>query len=107
MTPSLTQAGSLSPSILPSFFASVREKRPASLVNHLEYYIQVSITALLHLSSMAISRLFRQNNGSAVVFLGVGIVPLLVVLGFILAQPHSALAAPCDPQVSGYGPTTS
>ncbi|KAI7785468.1 hypothetical protein LA080_006889 [Diaporthe eres] len=56
---------------------------------------------------MAVSRLFRQNNGSAVVFLGVGIVPLLIALGLILAAPHSALAAPCDPQISGYGPTTS
>lgn len=56
---------------------------------------------------MAVSRLFRQNDGSAVVFLGVGILPLLIALGLILAAPHSALAAPCDPQVSGYGPTTT
>lgn len=60
-----------------------------------------------HTSVMAVSRLFRQNNGSAVVFLGVGIVPLLIALGLILAAPHSAFAAPCDPQVSGWGPTTS
>lgn len=57
--------------------------------------------------AMAVSRLFRQNNGSAVVFLGIGVVPLLIALGTILAAPHSVLAAPCDPQVSGYGPTTS
>lgn len=56
---------------------------------------------------MGVSRLFRQNNGSAVVFLGIGIIPLLIALGLILAAPHSVLAAPCDPQVSGYGPTTS
>ncbi|KAL1881813.1 hypothetical protein Daus18300_000866 [Diaporthe australafricana] len=56
---------------------------------------------------MVFSRLLRQNNGSAVVFLGVGIVPLLIALGLILAAPHSALAAPCDPEESGYGPTSS
>ncbi|KAJ0117196.1 hypothetical protein J7T55_003613 [Diaporthe amygdali] len=56
---------------------------------------------------MVLPRLLRQSNGSAVVFLSVGIVPLLIALGLILAAPHSALAAPCDPQISGFGPTSS
>lgn len=55
---------------------------------------------------MAVSRLFRQNKGSAVVFSGIGIVPLLIALGLILAAPQSALAAPCDPQLLGYGTPT-
>lgn len=55
---------------------------------------------------MAVSRLFRQSNGSAIDFLDIGIVPLLIALGLILAAPQSALAAPCDPQLLGSGTPT-
>ncbi|KAG8158936.1 hypothetical protein KVR01_011379 [Diaporthe batatas] len=45
---------------------------------------------------MGVSHLLRQ-----------GVMPVLVVLGAILAAPHSVMAAECDPQLIGSGPTTT
>lgn len=67
MTPRLYSKHAPSVPSLLSFFAQVLEKRPASFspLDH-QTNLEYTHTALLHIR-MAFSRLFRQNNGSALV----------------------------------------